>query len=50
MAHETAHVCARHGTRQATKAELANYMTIPLIFMGGWPAMASARPLGSLFP
>src|SRR5436853_7607144 len=36
MAHEIAHVAARHGTRQATKAELANYMSIPLIFMGGW--------------
>src|SRR6202162_4250589 len=35
MAHEIAHVAARHGTRQATKAELGNPATIPLIFMGG---------------
>src|ERR1700726_4052891 len=36
MAHEIGHVAARHGTRQATKAELAQLATIPLIFMGGW--------------
>ncbi len=36
MAHEIAHVAARHGTRQATRGEIANLATIPLIFMGGW--------------
>src|SRR5579863_412006 len=36
MAHEIAHVAARHGTRQATRGELAQLGTIPLIFMGGW--------------
>jgi predicted Zn-dependent protease len=40
MAHEIAHIAARHGTRQATRAELANYATIPLIFMGGWTGYA----------
>jgi beta-barrel assembly-enhancing protease len=35
MAHEIGHVAARHGTRQATKAELANYGRIGLIFLGG---------------
>ena len=35
MAHEIAHVAARHGTRNATRAELLNYATIPLIFLGG---------------
>ncbi|MBI3894841.1 MAG: M48 family metalloprotease [Acidobacteria bacterium] len=35
MAHEIAHVAARHGTRNASKAELANWLTIPLIFLGG---------------
>src|SRR5260370_5463402 len=33
MAHEIAHVAARHGTRQQTKGQLINYATIPLIFM-----------------
>lgn len=36
MAHEIAHVTARHGTRQATRGEIANLATIPLIFLGGW--------------
>ena len=50
MAHETAHVCARHGTRQATKAELANYMSIPLIFMGGWAGYGIRQAAGVLVP
>jgi len=38
MAHEIAHVTARHGTRQATKGQIANLASIPLaIFLpGGW--------------
>ena len=36
MSHEIAHVAARHGTRQATRGEIANIASIPLIFMGGW--------------
>jgi len=35
MAHEIAHVCARHAMRQMTRANLANIGTIPLIFVGG---------------
>jgi Zn-dependent protease with chaperone function len=30
-----AHVAARHGTRQATRGEIANLASIPLIFVGG---------------
>src|ERR1051326_4144638 len=54
MAHEIAHVAARHGTKQATKGEIINYATIPLIFMGGWTGYAIrqgasvAIPLGFL--
>ena len=40
MAHEIAHVAARHGTKQATRGELANYLSLPLIFMGGWAGYA----------
>jgi predicted Zn-dependent protease len=41
MAHEIAHVAARHGTRQASRATIANYATIPLIFLGGgWTGYA----------
>jgi len=35
MAHEIGHVAARHGTEQASKATIANYAMIPLIFMTG---------------
>ena len=35
MAHEIAHVAARHATRQMTRGQLANLATIPLIFVGG---------------
>lgn len=40
MAHEIAHVAARHGTRQASRAELANYARIGLLFVGGWAGYA----------
>ena len=36
MAHEIAHVAARHGTRSATKGHLSQLMTIPLMLIGGW--------------
>ena len=35
MAHEIAHVAACHGMRGQTRANLAQIMTIPLIFLGG---------------
>ncbi len=35
MAHEIAHVAARHMTRQMTRGNWANIGTIPLIFIGG---------------
>lgn len=42
MAHEIAHVAARHGTRQMTRFNWANLATIPLIFVGwGWGAYAA---------
>ena len=40
MAHEIAHVAARHGTKQATKGQIVNLASIPLIFMGGWTGYA----------
>lgn len=36
LAHEIAHVAARHGIEQASKGELLNYASLPLIFLGGW--------------
>jgi predicted Zn-dependent protease len=35
MAHEIAHVAARHGTRSATKSRIWNMASVPLIFVGG---------------
>ena len=34
MAHEISHVTARHGTKQATKGEIMQLATIPLIMLG----------------
>ncbi|MEQ1884692.1 MAG: M48 family metallopeptidase [Bryobacteraceae bacterium] len=54
MAHEIAHVAARHGTRQATRGNIAQLSTIPLIFLGGWTgygirqAASVAIPVGFL--
>jgi len=50
MAHEIAHVAARHGTRQATKGQLINYGTIPLIFLGGWAGYAIRQGAGLAIP
>lgn len=50
MAHEIAHVAARHGTRQASRGELANYASIPLIFLGGWAGYAIQNAAGALIP
>src|SRR5437764_806351 len=48
MAHEIAHVAARHATRQMTRSQWANIGTIPLIFVGGGIgyAVRSAAGLG----
>src|SRR5689334_2696953 len=50
MAHEIAHVAARHGTKQASKAELINFASIPLIFMGGVGGFALRQAAGFLIP
>ncbi len=50
MAHEIAHVAARHGTRQATRGEIAQLATLPLIFMGGAAAYGIYEASGLLVP
>jgi predicted Zn-dependent protease len=50
MAHEIAHVAARHGTRQATRATLTNYLTLPLIFLGGWTGYIVRQSAGLAIP
>uniref|UniRef100_Q01WK6 Peptidase M48, Ste24p n=1 Tax=Solibacter usitatus (strain Ellin6076) TaxID=234267 RepID=Q01WK6_SOLUE len=54
LAHAIEHIAARHGTKQATREEIVNQATIPLIYMGGWSGNAIrqgtelALPLGFL--
>jgi beta-barrel assembly-enhancing protease len=50
MSHEIAHVAARHGTRQATRGEIAQLSTIPLIFMGGWTGYGVRQAASVLVP
>src|SRR5574340_1264177 len=50
MAHEIAHVAARHGTRQATRGQIVNLASIPLIFMGGWTGYAIRQGAGLAIP
>jgi predicted Zn-dependent protease len=50
MAHEIAHVAARHGTRQATRGEIINLASIPLIFAGGWAGYAIRQGAGLAIP
>ncbi|PJE50570.1 MAG: peptidase M48 [Candidatus Yanofskybacteria bacterium CG10_big_fil_rev_8_21_14_0_10_36_16] len=42
MAHEIAHVTSRHGVKQATRGQIANLASIPLMIMtgGGWAGYA----------
>ncbi len=52
MAHEISHVIARHGTRQATKGEMMQLATIPLILLGpgGWAGYGLYQALNLAIP
>ncbi len=50
MAHEIAHVAARHATRQMTRGNWANIGTIPLIFVGGGIGYAVRSAAGLALP
>ena len=50
VAHEIAHVAARHVTRQETRAQLVNLATTPLIFLGGWTGYAIRQGAGLGIP
>ena len=50
MAHEIAHVAARHGVEQDTKGQLLNYGLIPLYFVGGWGGYLARQGAGFLIP
>src|ERR1700734_4149547 len=50
MAHEIAHVAARHGTKQATRGEIAQLSMIPLVFVGGWTGYGIYQAASVLVP
>jgi predicted Zn-dependent protease len=52
MAHEISHVTARHGTKNATKGELMQLATIPLILLGpgGWAGYGIYEGLSLAIP
>ena len=50
MAHEVAHVAARHAMRQMTRGNLANFASIPLIFVGGGIGYAARSAAGIGIP
>jgi len=50
VAHEIAHVAARHSTRQMTRAEITNLATVPLVFWGGWWGYAARQGVGLGIP
>lgn len=51
VAHEIAHVAARHMTRQATKSQIANLASIPLsVILGGWGGYAARQAAGLAIP
>jgi beta-barrel assembly-enhancing protease len=51
MAHEIAHVAARHGTRQATRGQIAQIASIaPMIVLGGWAGYGAYQAMGILVP
>lgn len=50
LAHEIAHVTARHGVEQATKATVMNWLSLPLIFVGGPAGYAAQQVFGIAVP
>lgn len=46
MAHEVAHVAARHAMRQMTRGNLANLASLPLIVLGGGVGLAARSAAG----
>jgi beta-barrel assembly-enhancing protease len=50
MAHEIAHVAARHGTEQYTKGQIFNIASLPLIFVGGPIGYGIRQAAGLLIP
>jgi beta-barrel assembly-enhancing protease len=50
MAHEIAHVAARHATKTQTRMQIMNLVSIPLIFVGGPAGFAVRQVMGIAIP
>jgi len=50
MAHEIAHVAARHITRQETRGKITELASLPLILMGGWTGAIARQGAGIGIP
>ena len=50
ISHEIAHVAARHMTKQACKAQVANIASIPLVLLGGWGGYAIRQAASAAIP
>jgi len=50
MAHEIAHVAARHATKNQSRSELFDLVSIPLIFVGGPAAMVARQAMSLAVP
>jgi len=50
VAHEIAHVAARHTTRQATRGKIVEFATLPAILLGGWTGYAVRQGAGLAIP
>lgn len=50
MAHEIAHVAARHMTKQACRAQVVSIATLPLVFLGGWGGYAIRQAASAAIP
>jgi predicted Zn-dependent protease len=50
MAHEIAHVAARHATKNQSRSDLFNMVSIPLIFVGGPAAMIARQAMSLAVP
>lgn len=50
MAHEIAHVAARHATKTQTRMQIINLASIPLIFVGGPAGFAVRQAMGLAVP
>jgi len=50
LAHETAHVAARHGAETASKEQAVSLASIPLIFVGGVAGIGARQAAGIAIP